>query len=202
MISAPRTIDLSDDLFELKDDAEEAEESDAGAGEVAAAAFPAEEAPSAGFLALVGTTRERLDRRKKKPKTMAAAVFNRALAEVDEMLRSGEWEGAGARHMVALYDRMHERCYGIEPAELGPTERFQAGLLAGNMLKSEFRGDVVEMVEFVLWAWERELGRERWRRENGKDGGRLGARLMFRSGSGAFLLTDYRVHLARRGARP
>lgn len=175
-------------LFEAGEPEEDAE---GGGG------FSAEEGPSKGFLALVGKTKEKLEKRKVKPKTMAAAVFNRARAEVDKMLRSGDWDGAGARHLVALYDRMHERCYGFEPAELGPTERFNAGMLAGSMLKARFDGDIELMVNFVLWVWDREIGREKWRREEKKSGGRIGVRLMF-SGS---LYSDWRADLARTGKR-
>lgn len=153
--------------------------------------------PSAGFMTLVGQSREKMDRRKSKPKTMAAAIFNRALTEVDEMLRSGDWTGAGTRHLVALYDRMHLRCYGVEAVELGPSERFQAGMQASNMLKRHFADDLVSMVDYMLWAWNREIDRERYRRQHQQDGGRLGFRLMF----GGHLLSDYRCSLARRGVR-
>jgi len=189
MIS-PRVLDLTDNLFEPGEEVD-----DTGGGE-SDECFK-DEGPSQGFLALVGNTKAKIERRKAKPKTVAAAVFNRALAEVDEMLRTGEWEPATAKHLVALYDRLHQRCYGVEPVELGPTERFNAGLLAGGMLKRHFDGDTTAMVSYMLWAWERELGVEKWRRETGRDGRRIGVRLMF---SGA-MLTDYRLHLARTGRR-
>ena len=108
---------------------------------------------------MVQKTKAKMERRKQKPKTVAAAVFHRALVEVDAMLKTGDWSGAGARHLVALYDRFHTRCYGVEPAELGPSERFNASMLAGGMLKREFGGEIVEAVEFMIWAWEREVGR-------------------------------------------
>jgi hypothetical protein len=129
------------------------------------------------------------ERRKKKPKTIAASVFNRALVEVDEMIRTGDWASATARHLVALYDRMHAKCYGVEVEELGSSERYTAALLAGNMVKNKFDGDVVACVSYMRWAWTREISRERWRRENKQPGGRIGVRLMF---SGA-LLTDFRL---------
>jgi hypothetical protein len=186
---SPR-VNVPDNLFD-QDQAED----DSGGGEPES--FEERERPTSEFLKLVGSTREKMDRRRAKPKTMAAAVFNRALAEVDQMLRSGVWDGASARHLVALYDVMHQRAYGVAAAELGPAERYNAGLLAGNMLKREFGGDLVDMVNFMLWAWQREIEREAWRRENGRDGGRIGVRLMFNNA----LLTDYRIHLARRGRR-
>ncbi len=185
MMNAPRTtVNVPEDLY--GDD-----------GDVVEGDTPrGDEEPGEDFLRLVSATKKKLEKRKTKSKTVAAAVFNRALAEVDEMLRSGDWESGGARHLVALYDRLHHRCYGVEPV-LSSSERFNAGLLAGAMLKREFSGDVDAMVEFMIWAWNRELERERWRRENGREGGRIGVHLMF---SGA-LLTDYRIHLVRRRKR-
>ena len=177
MMASPRKIDLPDALFE--------DESDDGGS------------PSSDFLKLVGGTRAKLEKRAKRPKTIAAAAFGRALAEVDAMLETGEWDGATARHLVALYERMHERCYGVAPEELGPSERYNATLLAGNMVKNKFEGDLVACVEFMLWAWAREIDSEKWRRANDRQGRRIGVRLMF-SGS---ILTDYRYHLSRTSRR-
>ena len=179
MTASPRKIDLPDALFE--------DEEDGGGGG----------GPTPEFLKLVGGMREKLDRRSKRPKTIAAAAFGRALAEVDAMLVTGDWEGATPRHLVALYERMHERCYGVAPEELGPSERYNATLLAGNMVKNKFEGDLSACVEFMLWAWAREIEAEKWRRENDRSGRRIGVRLMF-SGS---LLTDYRYHLSRTSRR-
>lgn len=156
--------------------------------------FTEKEAPSAAMSALLSKTRKRIANRKKKPKTIAVGEFNRALLEVDTMLRTGDWSDATTRHMVALYDRMHERTYGVEALELGPTERFNALMLASNMLKTHFSGDLEKMVPYMLWVWNREVEREAWRRRNQQSGQRIGVRLMF-SGS---MLTDYRVDLARR----
>lgn len=155
----------------------------------------AEDEPGGAYADVIAKTRAKMSRRKNKPKTIAAAVFGRAVAEVEAMLQTGDWSGAGARHLVALYDRLHTKCYDVAPAELGPSERFHACIAAGNMIRREFEGDVVAAAEFMIWAWERELDREEWRRQNGRDGGRIGVRLMF----GGALVTDYRLHLARRG---
>lgn len=131
---------------------------------------------------------------KRNTKSIATAQFDRARVEVEAMMKSGEWEGTSARHLVALYALMHERVYGVAAAELGPKERYTSCLRAGTLVKREFGGDYVEAVEFMRWAWTREKSREKWRRENGKDGGRIGPGLMF----GGALLTDYRLAMARR----
>jgi hypothetical protein len=151
---------------------------------------------SAAMARLVAEQEAKLARRKSR-KTVGASVFNRARTEAEEMKRSRDWSGATARHLVALYDLMHEQVYGVEALELGPAERHKAMLLAGNFVKHHFGGDVEACVAFLRWVWTREMDREKWRRENGRSGQRIGIRLMLSTS----LLTDYRVDLARRGNR-
>lgn len=146
---------------------------------------------------LVAEGEAKAARKRARSKTISASVFNRARLEAEEMVRTREWSGATARHLVALYDLMHEKVYGVEALELGPSERHKAALIAGNMIKRYFNGDVEACVEFLRWVWTREMGREKWRRENQQSGQRIGIRLMF-SGS---LVTDYRVDLARNPDR-
>lgn len=146
------------------------------------------------FSKLVREVSEKKERRKSRSKTISNSVFEKASREVDAMIRSGDWEKVTTRHLVALYDRMHFKCYGVEAVELGPSERYNAMMQAGGMVRREFGGSCEEAVEFMRWAWTREISREKWRRENGKDGGRIGIRLMF----GGALLTDYKLHLARK----
>lgn len=155
---------------------------------------PPESGPSLGMRQLLAEQTAKAERRKARSKTVPASAFERMLTEVDEMIRSAEWTGARPGHLVALYWRMHEKCYGVTPAELGAAERHRAVLLAGGFVKREFAGAIVEAVEYMRWAWTREIGREKWRRENTKTGGRIGVRLMFGGG----LLTDYRVDLVRQ----
>lgn len=174
-MASARSTDLSENLF-IPDEVED-------------------DTPSSAFLEQMDETRKKVENRKSRPKVIAASVFNRSLVEVDEMIRSGDWSGATAAHLVALYERMHEKCYGVAPAELGPTGCYDARNLAAGMMRREFSNDPTEMVQYMRWAWEREMEREEWRRKNGRDGGRVGVRLMF----GGALLTDYRLHLARSG---
>jgi hypothetical protein len=147
------------------------------------------------FQALIEKTSEKISRRKHRSKTIAAATFDRALADVDEMIKTGEWEGAGARHLVALYDRLHLKCYGIEATDLGSAERYNAAMMAANLVKREFGGEVAEAAEFMRHIWEREISAEKWRRENNRiNARRIGFRLMFSGG----MVADYRLYLARR----
>ncbi len=180
-------ISLSETLF---DDSSESDAPDNP--------FP-EESLSQEMRALTEKVTKKVERRRAKPKTMAASVFNRAIAEVEVMIESDDWTGVAARHLVALYDQLHLECYDVACAELGPSERYNAVMMAAGFVKREFDGDYKRAVDFMNWAWTREIGTEKWRRENGRtDGRRIGVRLMF----GGALLSDYRVTLARTHRRP
>lgn len=146
------------------------------------------------FLALVAEVDQKKERRKKKSKTFAASMFNRTLAEVDVMMSTHDWSFANARHLVALYDRMHTKVYGVECAELGPAERYNTIMQANTLVKVEFDGDFEDAVDYMRWVWMREMNKEKWVRETGAQGGRITPWLMF---SKKFL-TDYRLAMARR----
>lgn len=181
---ARKRVNVSENLFSADDEGDDD-------------SSPSSSAPSPELAALMGSVEKRTERRKAKPKTIAAAVFGRTTAEVEEMIRSGDWSGVGAKHLVALYELMHKKCYGIAPAELGPAERYNAMMMAASLTKREFGESYERAMEYMRWAWTKELKTEKWRRENGRtDGRRIGVRLMF---SGA-LVTDFRLHLARTRA--
>lgn len=133
----------------------------------------------------------------KKPRTITTtkAKRDKDARECKERREQGDWAGARPGHFVALYGACHEKIYGFIPSELESGKEYALAILAASrMLRSEFEGKSEIMVEFMRWAWKREEGREKWRRDNGKSGQRLGWRLQF-NGS---LLSDYRVDLARR----
>ncbi len=133
---------------------------------------------------------------KEKPKrraTMAASVFNRAVAETEAMMAEGDWSQCTARHIVALYDLMHMKVYGIE-SSMSSGDRHIAALRAGSFAKRELGGDFEKVVDYFRWVWTREMGREKWRRENGREGARLTIGWCF----GGALFTDYRLALTRR----
>lgn len=159
-----------------------------------------EEDDSPEFLSLIKDVSDKQARRKSKGKsrTIAASVFDHARHEVQTMMDSGDWDKCGARHLVALYDLMHLKCYGVEALELGATERYNAAMMAAALVKRAFNGDYVEAAEYMNWAWTREIETEKWRRENKKmNVRRIGTRLMF----GGALVSDYRLSLARGGSR-
>jgi hypothetical protein len=111
------------------------------------------------------------------------------------MVSVGRWDGAKPAHLVALYAQLHRMVYGVAPEELVGKTFLAAQSAAEKLLRVEFDGDVEAVVGFVRWSWHREKGREKWRRENGCEGGRLGWRVQFQRRE---LLTDYRIDLNRR----
>lgn len=133
--------------------------------------------------------------RKKSPPSIGAKRQERFAREMTEMRESGDWDCAEPAHFVALFVWMHTRVYEVEPIELTKgTEYALAARFAKTMLVTHFKSNVDATMEFMRWAWRRESEREQWRRDNGKDGGRLTARFFF-SGT---LVTDYRIAMARQ----
>lgn len=112
------------------------------------------------------------------------------------MLATNSFEKAQGKHFVAIYADLHFRVYGVAPGDLGARERTFAAKLAGNMLAKYFDGDRSRFACFVAWTWSREREREKWRRENGRDGSRIDWRLQFNPK----LLTDFRISEERKKA--
>ncbi len=97
---------------------------------------------------------------------------------------SGEWDDATPAVLVGLYGLLHERHYGVWPAELDDKATWQAAVRAAQGLAFDhFQNNPVWAVEFICWAWTRERSRTR------APGWRLGWRLCF----SAVFVTDYRV---------
>ncbi len=129
-----------------------------------------------------------------KTKPGVAAQMKRAADEIADMHKRGSFHGAEPIHLVAIYLELHIRVYGVEAVDLGPSERPGAIAAAASLVRTYFEGSGERAVEFVRWVWRREQDREKWRRENGRDGKRLSWRLQFSSA----LVADYRVALARK----
>ena len=134
---------------------------------------------------------------KKKSKTIGDSAFMKTLEEVGVMLKEDRWSNAQGRHFVALYADLYFRVYGMLPADLGPKERVFATKLANTVLEKQFTGNRAEMAKFMAWTWTREKEREKWRRENGRDGGIIDWRFQF----AAKLVQSYRMANARTSAR-
>lgn len=188
MMSAVKKINLPEDLFADQ-------EPDT---EVMSAPPEMDNAPpSAEMQALVGKISKRQERRKKS-KTIAASTFDKTREEVVAMVKSGEWDECGARHLVALYDIMHLKVYKVEDAALDSKTRYNAVMMAANFVKREFADDYVEAVEYMRWVWSEEMRQEKWRIENNRQNNNPITYYMMFSGR---LLTKYRIFLARRHSR-
>lgn len=146
-------------------------------------------APSASRVVSIDEWASRAPRRKRGLRSTGVADIDRALEEVDEMKKRGDWGQARPRHLVALYYRLHAHVYQAEPAELRGKVWTAACLMAARLLEREFKGETQRMVSFIGWAWGRE--RRAHAGSDNPDRRRLGWKLAFSPA----LVTDYRVHL-------
>ena len=131
--------------------------------------------------------------RKPRAKTITPSKMSVAAREASAMMGTGDWSEAQGRHLVALFCLLHEKVYGVDSG-MTSAECFFASGMAKQLMDRDFGGDPGALVAFVKWTWEREVSREKWRRENQKDGGSIGYRLQF----GGRLVTDYKLAMARR----
>ncbi len=135
---------------------------------------------------------------KRRPTVSLPAIEGYVLV-ARQLAASGDWDGANPARvgelLVALYIVCHEKVYGVRPAEITSIVFPQAASLARKLHFDEFKGDVHAVVQYVRWAWTREIKKERWRRENMPESTtRIGWRIQFTS---SYLLTDYRIAQAR-----
>lgn len=138
-------------------------------------------------------------RTKSVPKSRTRGVSNvqwdKAVDETAAMMTSGEWDGAKPLHFVTLFAGLHAKVYGFPP-DMNQDQRRMATFSATAMLRTHFDGNSARIADYLRWVWTREQGREKWRKENGRDGGALRWQLVFSNA----LLADYRLHLARTNA--
>ena len=101
-----------------------------------------------------------------------------------------------ARHgfTQALHCR---QCAITVPQTLYPAALLIHGQQQFGAQRTHFGNEPQELADFIWWTWKREIGREKYRRENGRDGGSISWALQF---SGR-LLTDYRISMARESTR-
>lgn len=153
-----------------------------------------DESPAASVDDWIGIKKPRL---KRKPR-VAQPLINGYVEIARSLSKSGEWDTASpARYselLVGLYIVCHEKVYTVYPTELNPEIFAVAVGAARKMLYDQFDGKVFDAVQFMRWLWTREIGKERWRKENAVEARRIDWRSQF---SGAYFITDYRIHLAR-----
>jgi hypothetical protein len=138
----------------------------------------------------------------RKPKgkklTLTDSEWKDAKRRAHEWMTKGDWTDAWPRDFVAAYALLHNQVYGVEPSELTPEVRYRICAVVQNFLKREFHDDKNLFAEFMRWTWDREEGREKWRRENQRSGGRIAWQTQFMPSS---ILSDWRIDHVRRGHR-
>src|SRR3974390_61418 len=135
----------------------------------------------------------RIERRRSRGFKLSLRNIDKARTEMDEMSSTGDWSSARGVHLVALFAWLHLGVYQVECGDLDAGEWARASAIAQRFCAESFGGDFNACVEYVRWCWSREVGREKWRRENGRSGGRLSCGLVFSNR----LLTDYRIDKSR-----
>lgn len=146
---------------------------------------------AANIAAFVGSPSKR-----KSSRPSAGSRRKQYIEEVRERMKRKNWEGMTAGKLVALYWLCHERVYGVTPVEIDKASTWTSAMKqAGSMVQKHFDGDVDRAITFMRWCWTRELEREKWRRDNGKEGRRLSWQNQFIH---HHLITDWRAAAMRR----
>lgn len=131
-----------------------------------------------------------------RPKRKRGVAKQKARAELEAFVAANDYSAMRPIHFVALWMRCHEKVYGVVPAEMDAQAWRGASSAAEKLLRVEFGGKVLALVEFMRWVWKREQWRERRAQFDGEPRvSRIGWRLQFVQ---RHLLTDYRIDVARR----
>lgn len=130
----------------------------------------------------------------KKPKQVSGAFVREAMNRAQEHARKRSWEGADETTILGLFAWLHEQVYGVDPTpELRGSWLFARNAVA-KIRREEFES-LDAMVDYVRWTWKRERERERWRRDNGRPGGRISWRTQFAYRD---LIVEFRLDQNRR----
>jgi hypothetical protein len=135
---------------------------------------------------------------KKREFQVSKGHIDKARSGMQEMLGAEKWKDATGTHLVALYEWVHEKIYGVLPLELDGRAWARAASMANRMVATHFENDFEKAVTFMRWVWRGEKKREEWRRDKGVDGGRIGWWQMFNGGR---FITDYKVSVDRATKR-
>ncbi len=128
-------------------------------------------------------------------KRSAGSLRAKHIEEVRERWKRKEWDGMTPGKLVALYWLCHDKVYGLVQVGIDKTCVWETAMkVAGSMVKRHFDNDIERAITFMRWVWTRERGRERWRRENKRDGQRINWKNQF---SQDYLITDWRAAAMR-----
>lgn len=136
-------------------------------------------------------------KKRKRRGTSPKRRLDAGLADVERRIAERDWDNMRPMTLVSVFVWCHRRTYGVTPAELEKAPALsRACMLAANLVKREFENDFDAALAFIRWTWEREDGREQWRRRNQRDGSKpLSWSNQF--SPAPWLMTDYKVHLQR-----
>ncbi len=143
---------------------------------------------------------------KRKSTKASPSKIERAFKEFDELFKANRWRSDPSKirteHAVAFYVRLHEKVYGVRPAELDHGDTWLYACTAAKRLsegeKREF-DDGAKLFEFILWTWQKEADRVKWLRDNDKP---IGRRITWRDQFVLrYKLTDYRQAIAEERER-
>lgn len=122
-------------------------------------------------------------------------------ASVEKRMASGNWKGTIPGELVALYGELHQCVYKCDARDIRGSMFRVAAAAAERFVRVELKDNIEEAVEYVVWAWQREDGREKWRRQNNSASTfRLAWRLLFMGNTGPF--PDYCRYRATRPTKP
>lgn len=122
-----------------------------------------------GLMALSSRRSNPETRKRKKKNGPGRAAINRLMAEVSEMSRTGNWDGATTpAHYLALWCLVHDHVYGSRPTELVNEQWLGALSALKKLLRDECGGRYDVLRVYIRYFWRREKDRQEWRHQNGK----------------------------------
>lgn len=147
------------------------------------------EAAAASLDMLVGVEKKR------RVGSLREAAVKRVVDEVRDLITHIPLLPFTARQITALYYLCHTEVYGAEPIEMTGEQWRLAMLAAGRLIRGDFKGDSIGVVEFIRWVWKREAIREQRRKPEDERRWRITWRVQFLKRD---LLSDYKTEQARK----
>lgn len=124
----------------------------------------------AAFLGHTGVSRSKRDR---------LPLIDQYLEDAKQRAQSGEWSGANGTTWIGLYVLCFQMVYGQRPIDLDKPMMAFLSRAGTGALRSHFKDNTGELVEYVKWVWDREKRRGEWAKKNGIEHRIFGARLQF-----------------------